>query len=146
MTAAEEAVRSPNSGKIKRLGSVLANGSDPEINSSMGDDLTSFIRDVSFLSEVDIHVLESLKFGFGPGFAVTESQKAVSAESPLRAFDDAVREQLLTDDLHSHCFRLVGFGLAAQIPSNSPSATDNKTLFRVTKRGHTLLALLKQRT
>lgn len=143
IAAAEEAVRSTNLEKIKRLGRVLANASDPAIGRS-NDDLTSFIHDVSQLSEGDITVLEqlvsSVAFNFRPS-----SQTSTLPESPLQAIiDDSEREKLLTEDFYSHCFRLVGFGLAAQIPGNSPSLALNNYSFRLTRRGNRLLALLKQ--
>lgn len=146
IAAAEEAVRSTNMEKIKRLGRILANGSDPDTESSKDDDLTSFIHDVSQLSEGDIKILEqlaspasALKFAMG-------GQKSTLPESAFQAvIDDAEREKLLTEDFYSHCFRLVGFGLAAQIPGNSPSLALNSYSFRLTRRGHRLLALLKQR-
>ena len=146
VAAAEEAVRSTNAEKIKRLGRVLANGSDPETESSNDDDLTSFIHDVSQLSEGDIKVLDHLA---SPASALNFAmgvQKHSLPESPFQSvIDDAEREKLLTEDFYSHCFRLVGFGLAAQIPGNSPSLALNSHSFRLTRRGHRLLALLKHR-
>jgi hypothetical protein len=74
------------------------------------------------------------------------AQKSTLPESPFQTvIDDAEREKLLTEDFYSHCFRLVGFGLSAQIPGNSPSLALNSFSFRLTRRGHRLLALLKQR-
>ncbi len=145
MAAAEEAVGSTNAEKIKRLGRVLANGSDPDTESSH-DDLTSFIHDVSQLSEGDIKVIEQLA---SPASALNFAlgvQKPSLPESPFQSvIDDAEREKLVTEDFYSHCFRLVGFGLAAQIPANSPSLALNSYSFRLTRRGHRLLALLKHR-
>jgi hypothetical protein len=146
VAAAEEAVRTTNAEKIKRLGRVLANGSDPDPESSNDDDLTSFIHDVSQLSEGDVKVLglltsASIAINFAAG-----AQKSTLPESPFQAvIDDAEREKLLTEDFYSHCFRLVGFGLAAQIPGNSPSLPLSGYSFRLTRRGHRLLALLKHR-
>ena len=123
-------MRSTNVEKIKRLGRVLANGSDPKTEPSNDDDLTSFIHDVSQLSEGDIQILERLA---SPALALNfalGSQKSAPPESPFQAvIDDAEREKLLTEDFYSHCFRLVGFGLAAQIPGNSPSLALNFLLF-----------------
>jgi len=142
LAAAEEAVRSTNAEKIKRLGRVLANGSDPNSEASDGDDLTSFIHDVSQLSEGDIKILKQLASALDLNFGLG-SQKAPLPESPFQSFiNDAEREKLLTEDFYSHCFRLVGFGLAAQLPGNSPNAYS----FRLTRRGHRLLGLLKQHT
>lgn len=119
VAAAEEAVRTASAAKIHRLASVLANGCDPNIEPS-DDDLTSFIHDVAQLSEADVRVLQQLSSAFTV-FSGLGDRREPGSESPLKALDGAVREQALTDDFHSHCFRLVGFGLAAQIPSNSPS-------------------------
>lgn len=114
--------------------------------SSNDDDLTSFIHDVSQLSEGDIKVLEQLASPASALNFALGAQESTLPESPFQAvIDDAEREKLLTEDFYSHCFRLVGFGLAAQIPGNSPSLALNSYSFRLTRRGHTLLALLKQR-
>jgi hypothetical protein len=147
VAAAEEAVRSTNVEKIERLGRVLANGSDPQSEQTNDDDLTSFIHDVSQLSEGDIRVLKQLA---SPAYGFTfarASQNSTLPESPFQTvIDDAEREKLLTEDFYSHCFRLVGFGLAGQIPGNSPSLVLNSYSFRLTSRGRRLLALLTQRT
>jgi hypothetical protein len=146
IAVAKEAVRSTNVEKIKRLGRVLANGSDPNTASSNDDDLTSFIHDVSQLSEGDIKVLEQLASPASALNFALGAQKSTLPESPFQAvIDNAEREKLLTEDFYSHCFRLVGFGLAAQIPGNSPSLALNNYSFRLTRRGHKLLALLKHR-
>jgi len=139
IAAAEEAVRNTNAERIKRLARVLANGSDPNTEPSNEDDLTSFIRDVSLLSEGDIHVLKQLASSLPLAFDfATDSQKVSTIFQ--QSFDRTEREKLLTEDFYSHCFRLVGFGLAAQIPGNSPSQ------FQLTRRGHRLHALLTERT
>jgi hypothetical protein len=146
IAVAEEAVRSTNLQRIKRLGRVLANGSDPKTEPSNDDDLTSFIHDVSQLSEGDIKVLEQLA---SPASALTfglvEQEPAAPKSQFQGVIDDAQREKLLTEDFYSHCFRLVGFGLAAQLSGNSPSLALNNYSFRLTRRGHRLLALLRQR-
>jgi hypothetical protein len=148
ITAAEEAVRNANAERIKRLARVLTNGSDPNTEPSNEDDLTSFIRDVSLLSEGDIQILKQLASSLPLAFEfVTGSQTVSRPEFNFQqVIDDAKRDKLLTDDFYSHCFRLVGFGLAAQIPGNSPSLAANKYLFRLTRRGYRLHALLTQRT
>jgi hypothetical protein len=148
IATAEEAVRNTNAERNKRLARVLANGSDPNIEPSNEDDLTSFIRDVSQLSEGDIQVLKQLASSLPLAIEfATGSQKVSSPESTFQQFfDDTEREKLLTEDFYSHCFRLVGFGLAAQIPGNSPSQFQSKYLFRLTRRGHRLHALLTERT
>jgi hypothetical protein len=143
IAAAEEAVRSTNAEKIKRLGRVLANGSEPEAERA-DDDLSSFIRDITQLSEGDIRVLEQLASAaqlFGSALA---SQTSPPPSSPFQnLIDDGEREKLLTEDFYSHCFRLVGFGLSAQIPGNSPSVVFSRYSFRLTRRGHRLLKLLR---
>jgi hypothetical protein len=144
IAAAEEAVRNTNAEKIKRLARVLANGSDPNTEPSSEDDLTSFIRDVSMLSESDIQVFKQLASSVPLGLMLAHGSQE---KSPFQHFiDDAARGKLMTDDFYSHCFRLVGFGLAVQIPSNSPSQAANKYLFMLTRRGHRLAALLADHT
>ena len=147
-SAAEIVVRTANREKVNRLANVLANGSDPSFEPSSDDDLTSFIHDVSQLSEGDIQVLGQLAstLAFAIQFADV-SQKAGQPEFPLQSIiEDAQREKLFTEDFYSYCFRLVGFGLAAQMPHNSPSVAAGGPIFRLTNRGRRLAALLKQRT
>lgn len=148
ITAAEEAARSTNARKIKRLAVALANSCDPSIEPPNSDDLTSFIHDVSQLSEGDIQILG--KLATTPWFAfpfAQGSEKSSQPESPLRwMISEAEREKLLTDDFYSYCFRLVGFGLAAQILHNSPNVGAGEPFFRLTNRGRRLVVLLKQRT
>jgi hypothetical protein len=147
VAAAEEAVRTASAAKIHRLASVLANGCDPTLETS-DDDLSSFIHDVTQLSGADIQVLQRLSFVFmgsgGHAIKMAEDLPHGSSESPLTTpIEDAARENALTDDFHSHCFRLVGFGLAVQIPSNSPTLAGGGIRFRLSGRGRRLLALLK---
>lgn len=148
VAAAEEAARSTNTKKIKRLAVALANSCDPSIEPSDSDDLTSFIHDVSQLSEGDIQILGKLASTPAMAFQFAQgSQKASQPESPFQwIFDNAQREKLLTNDFYSYCFRLVGFGLAAEIPHNSPSVAAAGPVFRLTNRGRRLAALLNQRT
>jgi hypothetical protein len=148
LATAEEAARSTNMKKIERLGLALANSCDSTIEPSSSDDLTSFIRDLSQLSEGDVQALRQLTSLAPLAWAFAQgSQKSSQPEPPFQSIiNDAEREKLLTDDFYSHCFRLVGFGLAAQIPGNSPGLVTNGLLFRLTRRGHRLAALLKKRT
>lgn len=90
----------------------------------------------------DVKVLEQLASS-AFAFNFMRSKESTLPDSPLQKFfGDSQREKLLTEDFYSHCFRLVGFGLAAQIGGDSPS----DSVFGLTRRGHRLLALLKQRT
>lgn len=145
VAAAEEAVRTANEEKIKRFARVLANGSDPRIEAS-DDDLSTFIRDVSLLSEVDIRSLEIIISTAGlatlDSYVVNETD-GLLGQHLTRA---AAQEKLTQDDFYSHAFRLVGFGLVLEVPRDTVRQLANDFRFLPTRRGRKLIALLKQRT
>jgi hypothetical protein len=145
VAAAEEAARTANAEKIKRFARVLANGSDPRIEAS-DDDLSSFIRDVSQLSEVDLRTLEIIISTVGImswESYVPDETDGLLGQHLVRA---AAQEKLQRDDFYSHAYRLVGFGLALEAPSGTGRRLANDLRFLPTRRGRKLLALLKKRT
>jgi hypothetical protein len=64
-TACEEAARSSDFERIKRFALVLAGSPTPGKWSTDGDDIATFIRDLSQLGERDVQVLEALSMAFG---------------------------------------------------------------------------------
>jgi len=146
VAAAEEAVRTANAEKIKRFARVLANGSDPKIEVSE-DDLSSFIRDVSQLSEVDLRTLDIIISTAGintfwESYVPNETDGLLGVHL-IRA---AAQEKLERDDFYSHAYRLVGFGLVLEAPSGTGQRLANNICFIPTRRGRKLLALLKKHT
>lgn len=145
VTAAEESVRTANEEKIKRFGRVLANGPDPRIEAS-DDDLSSFIRDLSQLSEIDLKSLEIIVSTAGltsiDSYVVNETDGLLGQHLAKAAAE----QRLLQDDFYSHAFRLVGFGLALEVPRDTVRQMANDFRFLPTRRGRHLLALLKHRT
>jgi len=138
-TAADEATRTTNAAKLNRLASVLANSCDPTLSTSTDDDLTSFVHDISRLSEGDIKTLNYLSTSLNAFYRRNEKPSEPKPEF-LEFINDTAREQSLGSDFHSHCFRLVGFGLATQLAWNSPEGGPS---FRVSDRGRHLLNLLR---
>lgn len=104
-------------------------------------------NDVSQLSDGHIHIKILMQLA-SPSFVLNfalGSEKSTQPESVLQSLiDGAEQEKVLTEDFYSYCFRLVGFGLAAPIPGNSPSLALNAYSFRLTRRGHRLLDVLTQ--
>lgn len=145
VAAAEEAVKTANDAKIKRLARVLANGSDPRIEAS-DDDLSTFVRDVSQLSDLDIRTLEIIISTAGlmsmESYVVNETD-GLLGQYLVKA---AALEKLSQDDFYSHAFRLVGFGLLLEVPRDTVRQMANDLRFLPTRRGRKLVALLKQRT
>lgn len=138
-TAAEEATRTTNAAKLNRLAAVLANSCDPTLSSSTDDDLTSFVHDISRLSEGDVKTLNNLFISSNSFYR--RNEKTSGPKSEFSEFiNDMAREQSLGSDFYSHCFRLVGFGLATQLAWNSPEGGPS---FRVSDRGRHLLNLLR---
>lgn len=112
IAAAEETTRTANADKILRFGLVLANGCDPEIDVSDDADLSSFIRDVSQLSELDLRTLQIVA-STARADILLESDVPDSTDNMLgqHLIAAAAREKLERDDFYSHAYRLVGFGL-----------------------------------
>ena len=128
-------MRIADSIKLDRLGSALANGLDKNIIQPE-DDLPSFVRDVSQLSDLDIKALDNI---------VSMAQyEAILILKEFAARAD--REKIKADDFYSYAYRLVGFGLALEVPSKTGRRSANDLRFSPTNRGRKLIALLKKRT
>ncbi len=153
LTAAEEAARTADSNKLDRLASSLANGLDPDIIRPE-DDLPSFVRDVSQLSELDIKTLDTI-VSMAQYEALTEPSDPKTTDEPNTQkfyFADAPEfvasadvEKIKTNDFYSYAYRLVGFGLALELPSKTGRRSANNLRFSPTNRGRKLFALLKKR-
>jgi hypothetical protein len=141
--AAEEAVRTADAKRIERLGIALANGLDPDVKALEADGLSTFIRDLSQLSELDIRTLETIINT--PRFAASLDTWAVDSTLGQRLVVAAVSANLEKNDFYSHAYRLVGFGLALEAPSESGRRTADNLCFVPTRRGRKLLALLQSR-
>jgi hypothetical protein len=154
LTAAEEAVRTADSKKLDRLACVLANGLDPDIIKPE-EDLSSFVRDVSQLSELDIKTLDTI-VSMAQYQALLEPSEPKTTDEPKTQkfyFPDAPEfvasadlEKIRNDDFYSYAYRLVGFGLALELPSKTGRRSANNLRFGPTNRGRKLVALLKRRT
>jgi len=141
--AAEEAVRTADAKRIERLGIALANGSDPDVKAMDGDGLSTFIRDLSQLSELDIRTLETIINT--PIFATSMDTWAVDSTLGQKLVIAAANANLAKNDFYSHAYRLVGFGLVLEAPSESGRRTADNLCFVPTQRGRKLLALLQTR-
>jgi hypothetical protein len=143
----EEAARTAECKKLDRLASVLANGVDPAIIQP-GDDLPSFVRDVSQLSELDIKTLEIIISAVPAQLLSRATSTSKSTKyDPQEAFLSNVGlDKIGNDDFYSTAYRLVGFGLALEIPSHTGRRSANDLRFMPTKRGRKLIALLKKHT
>lgn len=147
IAAAEETTRTANADKILRFGLVLANGCDPKIDVSDDEDLSSFIRDVSQLSELDLRALQIVTSTARVDILL-ESDVPDSTDNMLgqHLIAAAAREKLEQDDFYSHAYRLVGFGFLLEAPSNGGRRNARDLRFVPTRRGRKFLALLKKRT
>lgn len=145
LTAAEEAAKTAESKKLDRLASTLANGIDPDVIQPE-DDLTSFVRDVSQLSELDIKTLNKIVIS-SPLRAVFGTPSSSEPSDLMQSLvESAALERIENDDFFSTAFRLVGFGLVLEVPSSQYGARSiNHLSFTPTKRGRKLSALLKNR-
>ena len=147
LTVAEEAVRTADSEKLRRLASTLANGLDPEIVKP-SDDLSSFIRDVSQLSEHDIKTLDSIARMRQMLWLRYESEPTTPGNFPVieEYLEADAANKIEGDDFYSAAYRLVGFGLALELPSKTGRRSSKNIRFTITNRGRKLLALLTLRS
>lgn len=144
LTASEEAARTADSKKLERLASTLANGVNPDIIQPE-DDLSSFVRDVSQLSETDIKTLKTI-ISFALFNSISEMTPSNMNSGEQSFLDNAARKKIENDDFYSTAYRLVGFGLALEMPSNTGRRSANDLRFNATNRGRKLIALLEKHT
>jgi hypothetical protein len=146
VAAAEEAVRTADSRKLDRLANVLANGADPD-TLQPDDDLSSFVRDVAQLSESDINTLDSIAQALQLQLWLRENAENTSDLPMAEDFlEGTALQKLETNDFYSTAYRLVGFGLALELPTKTGRRSSNNIRFTTTRRGRKLLQLLKTRT
>jgi len=143
-TACEEAARANDLERIKRFALVLASSPTPGKWSTDGDDIATFIRDLSQLGERDIQVLERLSMAFGNlvlnNPALTDSSVFTMNNQGL---ENVITQQgLHRDDFYSACGRLVGFGLAIEEPWPPVHTQPHGRCIRPTRRGLSLLHYL----
>jgi hypothetical protein len=140
-TACEEAARANDLERIKRFALVLASSPTPGKWSTDGDDIATFIRDLSQLSEKDIQVLEGLSMAFG-NFVLSNPDLADSTifTNNNHGLEYVITQQNLhRDDFYSGCGRLVGFGLAIEEPWPPVTTQPHGRCIRPTRRGLALL-------
>jgi hypothetical protein len=146
LAAAEEATRTAASKKLDLLASALGNGLDPDIIKPE-DDLASFVRDVSQLSEFDIKALENIGQALQLLWLREHQEQNANGLPVIEEFaENAALEKLQGDDFYSTAYRLVGFGLALELPTKTGRRSSNNIRFTTTGRGRKLIALLKKRT
>jgi hypothetical protein len=109
------------------------------------DDLSSFVRDISQLSELDISTLDSISKMLQLSWISENSHEGTGSLPVMEEFIqmDAAKK-LETDAFYSTAYRLVGFGLALEIPSKTGKRSATNIQFTITDRGRKLLALLKR--
>jgi hypothetical protein len=145
VAAAEEAVRTADSRKLDRLANVLANGADPD-TLQPDDDLSSFVRYVAQLSELDISTLDSIAQALQLLWLRENTENTSDLPMAEEVLQTTALQKLETDDFYSTAYRLVGFGLALELPTKTGRRSSNNIRFTITSRGRKLLQLLKTRT
>lgn len=143
-TACEEAARSSDTARIERFALVLANSPTPGRWSTDADDIATFIRDLTQLSERDLQVLERLSMAFGN---LVLSNPELNDSSVFtrnnEGLEHVIRQQPLhRDDFFSACGRLIGFGLAIEEPWPPVHTQPHGRCIRPTRRGLSLLHYL----
>jgi len=116
---------------------------DPDVKVLDADDLSTLIGDLSQLSELDIRALETIINT--PRFAASIDTWAVDSTLPQSLLVAAANANMEKNEFYSHAYRLVGFGLALESPSESGKRTADNLCFVPTRRGRKLLALLTSR-
>jgi hypothetical protein len=147
MLAIEEALRTSNEVRVRRLAAVLANGVATSIDAPPGEDLSSFVREVAYLDDGDIQMLQVMSEVYRP--AITNrpdlsdpNEFTFLIAGFLRKTDEL---KISRDDVYSRCSRLSGFGLAVEVPRVDTRMSPSDHCFRPTQRGLRLLRLLAQR-
>jgi hypothetical protein len=145
-TACEEAARSNDFERIKRFALVLASAPTPDKWSTDGDDIATFIRDLSRLGERDIQVLNGLCMAFG-GIMLNNPDLTDSSifTSNNQGLENVIMQQTLhRDDFYSTFGRLIGFGLAIEEPWPIIHTQPHARCIRPIRRGIALLHYLGQ--
>jgi len=103
LTAAEEAARTGDIRKLDRLACVLTNGLDPQAKVSDDEDLPSFVRDASQLTEMDIQVLNLIHSTFIDVIAVTPNlhDPNVFTERAVELLKNVDKARIHRDDFYA---------------------------------------------
>jgi hypothetical protein len=145
--AVEEAWRTSNEVRVQRLASVLANGVATELDVPSGEDLSSFVREVAYLDDGDIQMLQVMGEVYRPAIQnrpdlSDPNEFTLLIAGFLRRTDEL---KITRDDVYSRCSRLSGFGLAVELQRVDTRMSISDHCFRPTQRGLRLLKLLTQR-
>jgi hypothetical protein len=145
--AIEEAWRTSNEVRVQRLAAVLANGVATNIDAPPGEDLSSFVREVAYLDDGDIHMLQVMEEVYRPAIRnrpdMSDPNEFTLLIAGFLRRTDEVR--ISRDDVYARCSRLSGFGLAVEVLRSDTRMSLSDRCFRPTQRGLRLLRLLAQR-
>ncbi len=114
--AIEEAWRTSNEVRVQRLAAVLANGVATDVDVPSGEDLSSFVREVAYLDDGDIQMLQVIEEIYRPIRNRPDMSDPNEFTLLIAGFyrrTDALR--ISRDDVHARCSRLSGFGLAVEV-------------------------------
>jgi hypothetical protein len=147
MLAIEEAWRTSNEVRVQRLAAVLANGVVTNIDAPPGEDLSSFVREVAYLDDGDIQMLQVMGEVYRPAILhrpdlSDPNEFTLLIAGFLRRTDEL---NISRDDVYSRCSRLSGFGLAREVPRSDTRMSPSDHCFRPSQRGLRLLRLLAER-
>lgn len=146
--AADESQRTQSERKVERLGAVLANALLSD-NSDIvpGDDLVSYIRDLSSLMEGDVLALQFLCDVFKDVIRQSDMDDPNQFTYLMGSYTRGMKTMgVHHDDFYSRCSRLTGFGLATEVERNAMRMGATDRCFRPTRRGLRLIKLLGSTT
>jgi len=131
--------------KIRRFGQILGGSVAVDNWPEVSDDLTTFIKTIAQLDENDIRALQVLYLVFED---VVKAYPNMQDPNPFtERQQDLIRamneNKFHPDDFYSHCRRLEGFGLAAEVLRNSGRMSLGDYCFRPTRKGLRLISLLR---
>lgn len=144
--AVEETLRTSNEVRMQRLAAVLVNGVATNIDAPPGEDLSSFVREVAYLDDGDIQMLQVIEEIYRPAIR-NRPDMSDPNEFTLLIGGFFRRTDALTisrDDVYARCSRLSGFGLAVEVLRSDTRMSLSDHCFRPTQRGLRLLKLLTQ--
>jgi hypothetical protein len=83
------------------------------------DDLSSFVRDVAQLSESDINTLDSIAQALQLLWLRENTENTSDLPMAEDFLEGTALLKLETNDFYSTAYRLVGFGLALELPTKT---------------------------
>jgi hypothetical protein len=142
----EEAARSEDDERARRLGVAVAHGCFPGgENVHRQEDLASYIHDLARLGTDDIQMLKLLRNAYRE--AIKTAPNMIEPHYFTQQFAEfkkmAAELKIHPDDCTALGARLSGFGLAIEVLFNSGSQSPGEHCFRPTRRGVYLLSLLE---